>query len=67
MLCPWCNGEMREGFLQSARPVIFTPELQGTWLVLPEGAVRLTKGFWRLPRAAAWQCPACKRVVVEYE
>ena len=68
MLCPWCNQEMKQGFLQSSRGVIFAPEVkEGVVLALEEEDVKLTKRFWSTPRALAWHCAGCKRVVVEYE
>lgn len=68
MICPWCNQEMEKGFLQSSRAVIFGPEIRESALWPPKkGEVKLTKGFWSMPSAAAWHCSKCKRVVVEYE
>lgn len=68
MLCPWCDQEMKEGFLQSSRGVIFSEEVkEGVVLALREGDVKLTKHLWSTPRAPAWHCAGCRRVVVEYE
>ena len=68
MLCPWCNQEMAEGYLQSSRKVIFAPEVkEGFVLAWKEGEVTVTKHFWSTPKATAWHCAGCKRVVVEYE
>ena len=68
MLCPWCNREMEEGFLQSARPIVFTLKAR-TMALMPqtEGEVKLTKQFWTMPAAPAWHCARCRRVVAEYE
>ena len=67
MLCPWCNQEMKQGFLQSSRSIIFSPEIaEGVVMALREGEVKLTKHFWSTPRAPAWHCAGCKRVVAEY-
>ena len=69
MLCPWCNQEMVEGFLQSGRGAIFAQEIkEGSVLARKEGEVNLlTFHFWTAPRAPAWHCARCKRVVVEYD
>ena len=37
MLCPWCNQEMKQGFLQSSRSIIFSPEIaEGVVMALRE-------------------------------
>ncbi len=68
MLCPWCNQEMAEGFLQSSRSPIFGPEKRKMALWPPkEGEVRLTKQVWNMGCTPAWHCARCKRGVVAYE
>lgn len=68
MLCPWCNREMKKGFLQSGKPIVFNLEAR-TFALLHqrEGEAALTKQFWTMPTVPAWHCAKCKRVVVEYE
>ena len=67
MLCPWCDQEIAQGFLQSSRGVVVGPEKRESALWPPkEGEVKLTKRSWTLSAVPARHCARCKRVVVEY-
>lgn len=68
MKCPWCNGEMTDGFIISTRQVLFSTEQQsGFFFVKGKEDINLTQFNWTQPAAKAYHCPDCKKVVVDYD
>ncbi len=68
MVCPWCKGELEEGFLQSDHDVYFSPKKHNTFLGLFKAdTIKLTSLDPILPTATALHCKACGRVIVEYK
>ena len=65
MKCPYCDQEMIAGYIQSQRKVYFTREKRR---LLPSGGdTVLTRHNLMLPIARAYQCGACRKVIVDYE
>ena len=66
MQCPYCGGEMTDGFVQAARTVYFTEEPHEFLLTPFRGDVRLSKENFFRPTVRARHCPACRIVIVDY-
>ena len=64
MLCPFCQSEMTEGYLQSARQVIFTEKRKKAFISSRKNDVPVT-GFWD-PTCRAYHCEKCKKVICDY-
>lgn len=70
MKCPCCGKEMASGVVQSARCIFFTTRAHKNWFipdVAAENEVMLSSRNWTRPTCPAWHCPACKKVVLDYE
>lgn len=70
MKCPYCNNEMKAGYLHDAsQPVQWIPDGKkpSVWKSgLADGAVQLGDGsLWKNYRAAAFYCPKCKIVIAK--
>ena len=67
MKCPWCETEMIDGFINSARKVVFSqkPNNDGFFLAGRE-CINLTQHNWTGPSAKAYHCENCKKVIVDY-
>ena len=67
MKCPFCEKEMIEGYVQSARKVFFSENL-ADFLgdVYGDEIVLTDHNFWG-PRCLAYNCPDCKKIIIEYE
>lgn len=67
MKCPWCKNEMTEGFVISAREVLFTQERKGGFFwAKGKDDIKITQFNWTEPSAKAYHCEHCKKVVVDY-
>ena len=64
MLCPFCQSEMTEGFVQSARQVFFTAKPKNFLISPGKNDVPIT-GFWE-PLGRAYHCEKCKKVICDY-
>ena len=69
MKCPCCGNEMESGIVQSGRKIFFTTKEQKNWLA-PDIPLRdeivVSSHNWTRPTCAAYHCPACKKVVMDY-
>jgi len=66
MKCPYCGEEMREGWLESGKPILWVTE-QDDGLLIPDrekGEFYVSEGFWQGAYAAAAYCGACKKIVL---
>ncbi len=65
MNCPYCNEEMKIGYIQSARP-IFWGEEKHKLFFSPRGNEEFTisESFWDCT-AEAFYCAQCGKVVIE--
>ena len=69
MRCPCCSKEMTRGVAQSARQIFFTNQAHKNWFapdVAGKGEVLLSAHNWTRPTCAAFHCPDCKKVVIDY-
>ena len=65
MKCPKCGEEMREGYLATKNPLIFTTNKNKTFIFCGEDDVKLTGFFdWGFPEARI--CETCRWVLVDY-
>ena len=65
MKCPWCGKEMDKGFVQSARPVIWSPDKKKLFFsATTSDDFTISKGYWNGCFAEAYHCPKCKKVVI---
>lgn len=70
MKCPFCGKEMESGVVQSARHIFFTTKAHKVRFcpdTACEKEVVLSSHNWTRPTCAAWHCPMCKKVVLDYE
>lgn len=68
MNCPYCGNEMVKGFVQSSRAFFFAVEPHGI-LYKPnrkKGEFCLSSHNFTNPICAAYHCPACKKVLLDY-
>ncbi len=66
MLCPFCQSEMTEGFVQSGREICFTTERKKWFLLTDENDISVSKNNWTFPACRAYHCAACKKVICDY-
>lgn len=67
MNCPFCGKEMEQGFVQSARRVLYTAQKnEGPFSIKAKGDIVLTANNWVNPTCVAYHCRSCKRVVIDY-
>ena len=68
MKCPWCGSEMKKGFVQSLRRILFTTTRNEGWFDIKEkeDVVLSAKNFSN-PTCVAHHCGACRKVVIDYE
>ncbi len=68
MICPYCQGEMDNGYIQCRDGVYWTPEksLVAAFSFAKRGAIRLSSqsGVFS-SEAAAYLCRNCKKVIVD--
>lgn len=69
MQCPCCGKEMESGVVQSARNIFYTTKAH-KFCFFPDtacdGEVMLSSHNWTRPTCTAWNCPTCKKVVLDY-
>lgn len=70
MQCPYCNKELKKGYIQSARP-IFWGEEKHKMSFKPEGDAEFNlsrgTGFFTGCVGEAYCCQKCKRIVIEFK
>ena len=67
MKCPWCNKEMTEGYINSARQVVFSKDAnEDFFYIASKENITLTQHNWTRPSSKAYHCENCKKVVVDY-
>ncbi|MBE6887668.1 MAG: hypothetical protein E7484_04510 [Ruminococcaceae bacterium] len=68
MKCPWCRKEMTEGYINSARQVVFSKNANEDFFYFGNKEdVKLTQHNWTRPSAKSYHCENCKKVVVDYD
>lgn len=66
MNCPFCNGEMEEGFLQGMRRVAWVKKKHKITLLPKEGEILLENNVFSDFLIPAYICKYCKKVVLDY-
>ena len=67
MECPLCGNEMKKGFVQSARRVLFTKEQnEGFFDIKAKDDIVLSSNNWTHPTCIAYHCRDCKKVIIDY-
>lgn len=69
MNCPFCGRDMDWGFVQSRRMIIYTDKEKHdglSFLVPGKDDIRLTPASSAPPTCAAFHCPACRKVLIDY-
>lgn len=67
MKCPYCNKDMKSGYVQAGQQVFFT-EKKHTWSFwLNESDTSLSRNNMLMPTCTAYHCPDCKKVIIDYE
>lgn len=70
MRCPYCNKEMINGVVQSARKIFFTTKPH-KWYFSPSlsgenNEVGLSYNDFTGPTCVAYHCAECKKVIIDY-
>ncbi len=67
MTCPYCNAEMKQGFVQSDRFIIFGEDKKGIFKAPKEGKDEFYIGYRDLFGAYkdACYCATCKKVIMD--
>lgn len=69
--CPWCGGEMEQGFLSGGRGVYWTrgvPDTKTKWLGAgAENQLRVDEEGALFTYRTAWLCPACRKLVADLQ
>ena len=67
--CPWCGGEMEQGFLSGGRGVVWSrgvPDTKTKWLGAGHGnTLRVDDEGVLLTYKTAWLCPACEKMTFD--
>ena len=67
--CPWCGGEMEQGFLSGDRGVYWTrgvPDTKTKWLGAgAENRLRVDEEGVLFTYRTAWFCPACRKLAAD--
>ena len=67
--CPWCGGEMEQGFLSGGRGVVWSrgvPDTKTKWLGAGHGnTLRVDDEGVLFTYKTAWLCPACEKMTVD--
>lgn len=66
-LCPWCGGEMEQGYLTGGRGVFWNrgvPDTKSKWLGAGAGNVlQVDDDGVFFTYKTAWHCPSCEKMV----
>ncbi len=68
MKCPYCGKEMDKGYVQSARPVIWSLKKKVLMFTATKpDDFTISKGYWNGCFAEAYHCPNCKKIIISTE
>ncbi len=65
MQCPYCNAEMTEGFIQSARGIFFGIKKHKLSFIANDKEIPLANG-WNGSYVKSNHCPNCKKITIDY-
>lgn len=68
MKCPFCDKEMVDGVVQSAREIFFTTQPRNGWMGFKPytGDTSLSWHNLTRPTCVAYRCVDCKKVILDY-
>ncbi len=67
MQCPYCNEEMKKGYIQSPRQQIFWGEEKRKMIIAPSSSdVPLSEGLFSVPAVESYCCQKCKKIIIEF-
>ena len=70
MQCPYCNEEMKHGYIQSPRHQIFWSEKKrknySIFITPSNPDVSLSNGFLSIPAVESYCCQKCKKIIIEF-
>ena len=66
MICPICNQEMQQGFVQSGTVILWTKKIHKVSLLHKDGDVLLLKSFLKPSAVPASICKECKKIIMDY-
>lgn len=68
MQCPYCNEEMKKGYIQSPRHKIFWGEekCSGILTTPADNDITLSRGILSEPAVESYCCKKCKKIIIEF-
>ena len=70
MKCPYCNGEMKKGYIQSSYPIAWTPRKLKCFtpnaFYAKDSCLLADIGAISAACAIAYHCEKCKNVIIPY-
>jgi len=63
--CPYCDKELRAGFLHAARGAVWSEKESKATAFKTKGEVRVGD-FWGLSPAYAFLCENCRTIIIKY-
>lgn len=68
MKCPYCNEEMTPGYIQSRDGVYWNNKERKVAALPPINGIKLsTNGNLFTSSAKAFNCPKCKKIIIDYD
>lgn len=66
MTCPYCGKEMRNGFIQSAREIFWSPTKKKVFFrPFKSDDVPVAPSGWNSSVAGACYCDNCRKIVID--
>lgn len=67
MRCPYCNNEMKDGYVQSARQIFFTVKPHKIFFVGSQDDETILSNYnLTSPTVKAYRCKKCEKVIIDY-
>ncbi len=68
MKCPFCQGEMKKGWITSSREISFSENKRGLLSIGNDGEdlVSFWTMLWKGTNVIAYDCTECKKIIVDY-
>ena len=64
MKCPYCQTEMTDGYVKSARNIFFDRYESGLFYIANKSSVKVTR-FWGPYNRKAAYCPTCNKLIID--
>ena len=66
MSCPKCNAEMMQGYLQTARPLFWSPKKRALVPWTDSESIIFSMSLISGTNIATYHCPSCKIFLTQY-